>query len=75
MPETMKVTQEPDFGPRAMRVHGSLLVLALLAFAVGWDIRPCRSRFSLGPRAVRSPPRRRVGKGRVGERYLGQQLF
>ena len=35
MPETMKVTQEPDFGPRTMRVHGSLLVLALLAFAVG----------------------------------------
>jgi len=35
MPETMKVTEEPDFGPRTMRVHGSLLVLALLAFAVG----------------------------------------
>ena len=35
MPETMKVTQEPDFGPRTVRVHGSLLVLALLAFAVG----------------------------------------
>jgi hypothetical protein len=34
MPETMKLTQEPDFGPRTMRVHGSLLVLALLAFAV-----------------------------------------
>jgi chloride channel protein, CIC family len=35
MPETMKVNQEPDFGPRTVRVPGSLLVLALLAFAVG----------------------------------------
>ena len=31
----MEVTQEPDFGPRPAREHGSLLVLALLAFAVG----------------------------------------
>ena len=31
----MEVTQEPDFGPRPVREHGSLLVLALLAFAVG----------------------------------------
>jgi hypothetical protein len=28
MPETMKVNQEPDFGPRTVRVHGSLLVVA-----------------------------------------------
>jgi chloride channel protein, CIC family len=35
MPTAMKVTQEPDFGPRPVRVHSSLLVLALLAFAVG----------------------------------------
>jgi chloride channel protein, CIC family len=35
MSTPMKVTQEPDFGPRPVRVHGSLLVLALLAFAVG----------------------------------------
>ena len=35
MPAAMKVTQEPDFGPRPLREHGSLLVLALLAFAVG----------------------------------------
>jgi hypothetical protein len=31
----MKVTQEPELGPRAVREIGSLLVLALLAFAVG----------------------------------------
>jgi CIC family chloride channel protein len=31
----MKVTQEPDFGPRPVGEHGGLLVLALLAFAVG----------------------------------------
>jgi CIC family chloride channel protein len=31
----MEVTQEPDFGPRPVREHGSLLVLGLLAFAVG----------------------------------------
>jgi CIC family chloride channel protein len=31
----MKVTQEPDFGPRPVRERGSLMVLALLAFAVG----------------------------------------
>jgi chloride channel protein, CIC family len=35
MPAAMKVTQEPDFGPRPEREHGSQLVLALLAFAVG----------------------------------------
>src|ERR1700751_127040 len=35
MPAAMKVTQEPDFGPRPVREHGSLLVLSLLAFAVG----------------------------------------
>ena len=35
MPAAMKVTQEPDFGPRPVREHRSLLVLALLAFAVG----------------------------------------
>jgi chloride channel protein, CIC family len=31
----MEVTQEPDSGPRPVREHGTLLVLALLAFAVG----------------------------------------
>jgi len=31
----MEVTQEPDGGPRSVRENGSLLVLALLAFAVG----------------------------------------
>jgi len=31
----MEVTQEPDCSPRSEREHGSLLVLALLAFAVG----------------------------------------
>jgi CIC family chloride channel protein len=31
----MEVTQEPDCGPRPVREHGTLLVLALLAFAVG----------------------------------------
>jgi Voltage gated chloride channel len=35
MPAAMEVTQEPGFGPRPVREHGSLLVLALLAFAVG----------------------------------------
>src|SRR6201993_2261473 len=35
MPAAMEVTQEPDCGPRPVREHGSLLVLALLAFAVG----------------------------------------
>jgi hypothetical protein len=35
MPAAMEVTQEPDFSPRPVREHGSLLVLALLAFAVG----------------------------------------
>jgi chloride channel protein, CIC family len=35
MRATMKVTQEPDCGPSPVREHGSLLVLALLAFAVG----------------------------------------
>jgi chloride channel protein, CIC family len=35
MPAAMKATQEPDCGPRPVREHGSLLVLALLAFAVG----------------------------------------
>src|ERR1700738_2975317 len=35
MPAAMKVTREPDFGPRPVGEHGSLLVLALLAFAVG----------------------------------------
>jgi CIC family chloride channel protein len=35
MPAAMKVTQEPDFGPRPVGEHGGLLVLALLAFAVG----------------------------------------
>jgi hypothetical protein len=35
MPAAVEVTQEPDFGPRPVREHGSLLVLALLAFAVG----------------------------------------
>jgi hypothetical protein len=35
----MEVTQEPDFGPRPVREHGSLLVLALLAFAVGGALR------------------------------------
>ena len=31
----MDVTQEPDGGPRSVQEHGSLLVLVLLAFAVG----------------------------------------
>jgi CIC family chloride channel protein len=31
----MEVTQEPDYGPSPVREQGSLLVLALLAFAVG----------------------------------------
>ena len=31
----MDVTQEPDGDPRSLQEHGSLLVLALLAFAVG----------------------------------------
>ena len=31
----MEVTREPDFGPRGVQERGSLLVLALLAFAVG----------------------------------------
>jgi chloride channel protein, CIC family len=31
----MEVTQEPDSGPRPVREQGSLLILALLAFAVG----------------------------------------
>ena len=35
MPAAMEVTREPDFGPRAVQERGSLLVLALLAFAVG----------------------------------------
>src|ERR1700751_5916103 len=35
MPAAMEVTQEPDCGPRPVREHGTLLVLALLAFAVG----------------------------------------
>lgn len=35
MPAPMEVTQEPDFGPSPVREHGRLLVLALLAFAVG----------------------------------------
>jgi CIC family chloride channel protein len=35
MSAAMEVTQEPDFSPRPVREHGSLLVLALLAFAVG----------------------------------------
>ena len=35
MPGAMEVTREPDFGPRPVREQGSLLVLALLAFAVG----------------------------------------
>ncbi len=35
MPAAMEVNQEPDCGQRSAREHGSLLVLALLAFAVG----------------------------------------
>ena len=35
MPAAMEVNQEPDCGPKSMREHGSLLALALLAFAVG----------------------------------------
>src|ERR1700756_5887627 len=35
MPEPMEVNQEPDCGQRSAREPGSLLVLALLAFAVG----------------------------------------
>src|SRR5208282_1529309 len=35
MPGAMEVTREPDFGPRPVREQGSLLVLALLAFAAG----------------------------------------
>src|SRR5271169_6389074 len=35
MPAAMEVNQEPDRGPRPVREEGSLLVLALLAFAVG----------------------------------------
>jgi CIC family chloride channel protein len=35
MPAAMEVNQEPDFGPTPVGEHGSLLVLALLAFAVG----------------------------------------
>jgi H+/Cl- antiporter ClcA len=35
MPGAMEVTQEPDSGPRPVREQGSLLILALLAFAVG----------------------------------------
>jgi CIC family chloride channel protein len=31
----MEVTQEPDSGPRSLREQGRLLILALLAFAVG----------------------------------------
>ena len=31
----MEVTQEPDCGPSPVQEHGNLLVLALLAFAVG----------------------------------------
>src|SRR6266436_3584043 len=34
MPASMKITQEPDLGLRPAR-HSRLLVLALLAFAVG----------------------------------------
>jgi CIC family chloride channel protein len=35
MPAAMEVTRQPDFGPKAVQERGSLLVLALLAFAVG----------------------------------------
>ena len=35
MPAAIEVTQEPDGDPRSVREDGSLLVLALLAFAVG----------------------------------------
>jgi len=35
MPAAIELTQEPDGDPRSVQEHGSLLVLALLAFAVG----------------------------------------
>jgi Tn3 transposase DDE domain len=35
MPAAMKVTQEPDFGPRPVREHGSLI----LACIVYWQAR------------------------------------
>src|SRR5260370_30147553 len=35
MPAAMEINQEPDCGPRSVREDSSLLVLALLAFAVG----------------------------------------
>jgi hypothetical protein len=35
MSAAMEVTEEPDFGPRCVREHRSLFVLASLAFAVG----------------------------------------
>jgi hypothetical protein len=50
----MEITQEPAYDPSPAQEHGNLLVLALLAFAVG-----CRKRLSADPRAVRSLSERR----------------
>ena len=72
MPVAMEINQEPDCGPRSVREDSSLLVLALLAFAVGGTSGLLvRSRLSAGPRAVRSLPGRghRLG-ARQGDYWL-----